>query len=133
MNCTIFVAGYLVVFIQLWRLAVVVLPIGLLLIIPGLMYSRVLPTLTRKGLIEYNKAGLVAGQTISSIRTVYAFGAENRTAKAFSVSLQSSFRLGLRQGLALGSTGINYLVWAFMVWYNGRLIIYHGANGGTGI
>ncbi|MFS7906430.1 putative Type I protein exporter [Helianthus anomalus] len=45
-------------------------------------------------------------------------------------------KLGLKQGLAKGLTiGSNsvvvYVVMAFLCWYGGRLVIYHGVRGGT--
>ncbi|KAK8964774.1 putative multidrug resistance protein [Platanthera guangdongensis] len=85
--------------------------------------------------IEYDKAGVVAEQAFSSIRTVYAFTAERRTMDGFSAALENSVRLGLEQGfakgLAFGSNGITFSIWAFMLWYSSRLVMYHGAEGGT--
>ncbi|KAH0457796.1 hypothetical protein IEQ34_013111 [Dendrobium chrysotoxum] len=137
MNFTLFFGVYIEAFIYLWRLALVIFPTGSLLIIPGLIVGRVMLTLARKILIEYNKAGLIAEQAISSIRTVYAFRAERCTTYAFSTSLQSSLNMGLNQGLAkslaLGCSSITYLIWALIVWYNGRLVLYHGAKGGTAL
>ncbi|KAL0927882.1 hypothetical protein M5K25_002103 [Dendrobium thyrsiflorum] len=135
MNCTTFIAGCAIAFILMWRLALVVFPATLLLIIPGLIYGRVLLTLTSKMLTEYNKAAIIASQALSSIRTVYAFRSERRTADAFSSSLNKSVRIGLQQGLAksfsLGSTGIIFTIWAFMVWYNTRLVARDEYKGGS--
>ncbi|KAG0493303.1 hypothetical protein HPP92_004297 [Vanilla planifolia] len=54
---------------------------------------------------------------------------------AFSSALESSVRFGLRQGLAkgfvIGSNGLTFAIWAFVVWYSSRLVMYHGAKGGT--
>ncbi|XP_020702162.1 putative multidrug resistance protein [Dendrobium catenatum] len=135
MNCTTFFAGFAVAFILMWRLALVVFPAALLLIIPGLIYGRVLLKLTSRMLTEYNKAAVIASQALSSIRTVYAFRSEHRTAAAFSSSLKKSVRIGLQQGLAksfsLGSAGIIFTIWAFMVWYNTRLAAHDDYNGGS--
>jgi ATP-binding cassette subfamily B (MDR/TAP) protein 1 len=53
----------------------------------------------------------------------------------FSAALEESARLGIKQGLAkgvaLGSSGIVFAVWAFHVWYGSRLVMYHGYQGGT--
>ncbi|KAK8916487.1 putative multidrug resistance protein [Platanthera zijinensis] len=135
MNFSTFFGSYIAGFILLWRLTAVTLPTVVLLLIPGLIYGKVLLGLARKIQIEYDKAGVVAEQAFSSIRTVYAFTAERRTMAGFSAALENSVRLGLQQGfakgLALGSNGITFSIWAFMLWYSSRLVMYHGAEGGT--
>ncbi|GAB2221629.1 hypothetical protein Droror1_Dr00012814 [Drosera rotundifolia] len=135
MNSSTFIGAYLAAFLMLWRLAVVSFPFVILLIIPGLMYGRILMGIARKLKEEYNKAGNIAEQAVSSIRTVYAFVGENKTLSEFSTALQGSVDLGLKQGLAkglaMGSNGITFAVWAFNAWYGSRLVMYHGAKGGT--
>ncbi|KAK1268040.1 putative multidrug resistance protein [Acorus gramineus] len=135
MNTSTFFGAYIVAFILLWRLALVALPFVLLLIIPGLMYGRILMGLARNLREEYNKAGMVAEQAISSIRTVYSFVGESKTMKEFSAALEGSVKLGLKQGLmkgiAIGSNGVAFAIWAFMCWYGSRLVMYHGGQGGT--
>lgn len=110
-------------------------PFVLLLVIPGLVYGRFLMGLARKIREEYNKASNIAEQAISSIRTVYSFAGESKTMAEFSSSLQGSVKLGLKQGLAkglaIGSNGVVFGIWAFMAWYGSRLVMYHGARGGT--
>ncbi|PWA56629.1 ABC transporter family protein [Artemisia annua] len=127
--------AYIVAFILLWRLAIVGLPFIILLVIPGLIYGRVLMSLSRKIRDEYNKAGNVAEQAISSIRTVYSYVGENKAIIEYSDALQGTLKLGLKQGLAkglaIGSNGIVYAVWAFLCWYGSKLVMYHGAKGGT--
>ncbi|KAG0493312.1 hypothetical protein HPP92_004306, partial [Vanilla planifolia] len=108
---------------------------AVLLLIPGMIYGRVLLRLARKTLMEYNKANEIAEQAFFAIRTVYAFTAEQRTLAAFSSALKRTVRYGLCQGLtkgfAIGSTGIMFGVWAFMVWYGGHLTANKGSKGGN--
>ncbi|KAL4293380.1 hypothetical protein AHAS_Ahas18G0122300 [Arachis hypogaea] len=135
MNASMFIGSYIVAFPLLWRLAIVGFPFVVLLVIPGLMYGRTLMGLARKIREEYNQAGTVAEQAISSIRTVYSFVGENKTIGAFSDALQGSVRLGLKQGLAkglaIGSNGVVFAIWSFMSYYGSRLVMYHAAQGGT--
>ncbi|KAF6160744.1 hypothetical protein GIB67_035945 [Kingdonia uniflora] len=134
-NLTIFLMAYIVAFVLLWRMALVGLPFVLLLIIPGLIYSRILMVLVRKIMCEYDKAGNIVEQAISSIRTVYSFVGESKTMNGFSVALEGCLKYGLKQGLvkgvAIGSNGITFAVWALMAWYASRLVMYHDAKGGT--
>uniref|UniRef100_A0A1J3DNA8 ABC transporter B family member 15 n=1 Tax=Noccaea caerulescens TaxID=107243 RepID=A0A1J3DNA8_NOCCA len=135
MSASTFVGSYIVGFILLWRLAIVGLPFIVLLVIPGLMYGRALMSISTKIREEYNEAGFVAEQAISSVRTVYAFSGEKKTISKFSTALQGSVKLGIRQGLAkgitIGSNGITFAMWGFMSWYGSRMVMYHGAQGGT--
>ncbi|KAL9997274.1 putative ABC-type xenobiotic transporter [Helianthus debilis subsp. tardiflorus] len=134
-NATSFVGAYIVSFILLWRLAIVGLPFILILVIPGLIYGRILMRLSRKIREEYNKADAVAEQAVSSVRTVYSFVGENKTIKDYSDALEGTLKLGLKQGLAkglaIGSNAVIFAVWAFLCWYGSRLVMYHGARGGT--
>ncbi|KAH7660063.1 Xenobiotic-transporting ATPase protein [Dioscorea alata] len=135
MRCTIFVGSYIVAFIIMWRLALVAFPTVLLLIIPGILYGRTLMNLARKIKEESDKTTCVIEQAISSIRTVYSFVGESKTMADYSVTLNSCVKLGLRQGLikglAIGSSGISFAIWAFVSWYGSKLIMYSGAHGGN--
>lgn len=135
MNVAIFVGSYLAAVILFWRLAVVGIPFVVLLVIPGLLYGKTLMGLARESMEGYQKAGSVAEQAISSIRTVYAFVGEDKTITEYSSALERSVILGIKQGfskgLAIGSNGISFAIWSFMSWYGSRMVMYHGAQGGT--
>ncbi|AES74620.1 ABC transporter transmembrane region protein [Medicago truncatula] len=135
MNVSMFLGSYIAAFASLWRLAIVGFPFLVLLVIPGFMYGRTSMGLARKIREEYNKAGTIAEQAISSIRTVYSFTGENKTIAAFSDALEGPLKLGLKQGLAkglgIGSNGLVFAVWSLMSYYGSRMVMYHGAKGGT--
>ncbi|KAL6888372.1 hypothetical protein ACP4OV_009398 [Aristida adscensionis] len=135
MNCAMFLGSYAVGFALLWRLTLVALPSVVLLIIPGFMYGRILIGLARRIREQYTRPGAIAEQAVSSVRTVYSFVAERSTMAQFSAALEESAKLGLKQGLAkgvaIGSNGITFAIWAFNVWYGSRLVMYHGYQGGT--
>lgn len=135
MNASMFVGSYMAAFIMFWRLAIVGFPFVVLLVIPGLIYGRTLMGLARKIREEYDTAGHIAEQAISSVRTVYAFVGENKTIAEFTAALHGSMKLGLRQGLAkglaIGSNGVVFAIWSFMSYYGSRMVMYHGAQGGT--
>ncbi|KAL0350953.1 UNVERIFIED_CONTAM: ABC transporter B family member 15 [Sesamum radiatum] len=135
MNLSTFFGSYIAAFIMLWRLAIVGFPFVVFLLIPGLMYGRTLMSIARKVRDEYSKAGAIVEQAISSVRTVYSFVGEGKTTAAYSAALQGTVKLGLRQGLAkglaIGSNGVVFAIWSFMSYYGSRLVMYHGAQGGT--
>lgn len=135
MNIALFIGSYIAAFTLLWRLAIVAFPFLVLLVIPGLIYGKTLLTLASKIREEYNEAGTIAEQTISSIRTVYSFVGESKSITAFSNALQGTVELGLKQGLAkglaIGSNGVVFAIWSFMCYYGSKLVMHHGARGGT--
>jgi ATP-binding cassette, subfamily B (MDR/TAP), member 1 len=134
-NATMFIGSYVMGFALMWRLTLVALPSVLLLLIPGIMYGRVLLGLARRIREQYALPGAIAEQAVSSARTVYSFVAERSTMAQFTAALEEPVSLGLRQGLAkgvaLGSNGITFAIWAFNLWYGSRLVMYHGYQGGT--
>uniref|UniRef100_A0ACD5XWR8 Uncharacterized protein n=1 Tax=Avena sativa TaxID=4498 RepID=A0ACD5XWR8_AVESA len=135
MNAARFLGSYAVCFALVWRLALVALPSLILLVIPGFMYGRILIGLTRKIREHYTCAGAIVEQAVSSARTVYSCAAERDTMARFSAALEESARLGIKQGLAkgiaIGSNGITFAIWALLVWYGSRLVMYHGYQGGS--
>lgn len=130
-----FMACYVVAFILLWKLAVVALPLAFILVITGWYSGQSLMHLAAKIRKEQSRAGSVAEQATSSIRTVYAFGGETTTVKEFSAALHGATKLGLRQGLvkglAVGSKDTAFAVWSAMAYYGSILVISQSAKGGT--
>ncbi|XP_022133729.1 ABC transporter B family member 15-like, partial [Momordica charantia] len=135
MNAAMFVGSYIAAVVLFWRLALVGFPFVVILVIPGLLYGKTLMGLSRESMEGYKKAGTVAEQAISSIRTVYAFAGEDKTVTEYSSALERSVKLGLKQGfskgLAIGSSGVSFVIWSFMSWYGSRMVMYQGAQGGT--
>lgn len=62
---------------MLWRLPIVGFPFIILLVIPGLVYGRVLMSIARKMRDEYSKANAIVEQALTSVRTVYIFVGES--------------------------------------------------------
>ncbi|CAN6271741.1 unnamed protein product [Urochloa humidicola] len=135
MNATAFVASYAVGFALLPRLTLVALPSVLLLVVPGILYGRVQLSLARRARETYARPAAIAEQALSLVRTVYSFVAEASTAARFSAALEESVRLGIKQGfakgVALGSNGVRFAIYALNIWYGSRLVMYHGYKGGT--
>ncbi|KAJ0098861.1 hypothetical protein Patl1_22035 [Pistacia atlantica] len=134
-NAATFIGGYVIGFLLLWRLTIVIFPTVLLLVIPGMICGRAVMNLARKMAEEYNKAGTIAEQAISSIRTVYSFAGETKTVNEFYSALEGLVKLGVKKGLAtgwaVGSNSIVYAIWSFVAYYGTRMVMYHGAQGGT--
>ncbi|KAH9321487.1 hypothetical protein KI387_016126 [Taxus chinensis] len=134
MNISHFLSSYFVSFILIWRLAIIAFPSLILLIIPGIVYGRILIGIAGKMHHDYNIASNIAEQSISSIRTVFSFVGEEGTLTKFPEALNGSVTLGIKQGMvkgiAVGSMGVTFCTWALLSWYGSRLVIYHGVSGG---
>jgi len=113
----------------------VAIPALLMLIIPGLVYGKLLGEVGKMIQEAYEVAGGMVEQAVSSIRTVYSYGGEEKTAKDYKIALQPTLKLGIKQGLlkgmAIGTIGITFAVWALQGWYGSTLIINKGAKGGN--
>jgi ATP-binding cassette subfamily B (MDR/TAP) protein 1 len=130
-----FITGQLAALYLSWRLAMVAIPALLMLIIPGLVYGKLLGEVGKMIQEAYEVAGGMVEQAVSSIRTVYSYGGEEKTAKDYKIALQPTLKLGIKQGLlkgmAIGTIGITFAVWALQGWYGSTLIINKGAKGGN--
>lgn len=135
MNCSTFIGNYVLAFALQWQLALVAFPSMLLLVVPGLICSRLLLDLASKIQMEYDKVGAIVEQALSAIRTVYSSTAELCITSTFSTALDRLVRLGLHQdlvkGIAIGSNNVTFAIFAFIYWYGGRFVRSHGAKGGT--
>lgn len=134
MHASQFISGLAFSMYFSWRLSLVALPTILLLVIPGIIYGKYLLYLSNKSFKEYGKANAIVEQALSSIKTVYSSTAEANIIERYSRILEQTTSIGLKKGfakgLAVGSTGLAFAIWAFLAWYGSRLVMYKGENGG---
>nr|GMC75949.1 ABC transporter B family member 19-like [Ipomoea batatas] len=133
-----FICGYIVGFLRSWKISLVVLAVIPLNMLCGIVYKAVYVGLTAKEEESYRKAGTIAEQAISSIRTVSSFVAEDYLAAKYSDSLENSVRFGARLGFAKGAgLGIIYFItyatWALAFWYGSILVAKKEISGGAAI
>ncbi|CAN1827885.1 ABC transporter B family member 11 [Linum perenne] len=84
------------------------------------------------------KAGTIAQQAISAIRTVFSFVAEDKLADKYNELLMNSVPVGAKIGFAKGAgMGVIYLVtystWALAFWYGAILVAKGEISGGDAI
>ncbi|TQE08679.1 hypothetical protein C1H46_005663 [Malus baccata] len=135
--CT-FICGYTVGFLKSWKISLVVLSVIPLMMFCGIAYKAVYVGLATKEEVSYRKAGNVAEQAISSIRTVFSFVAEDLLAERYADLLNKLVPFGARIGFAKGAgVGIIYLVsystWALAFWYGSILVSKREISGGAAI
>ncbi|KAK1266092.1 putative ABC transporter B family member 8 [Acorus gramineus] len=134
MHSSVFISGIAFSIYFSWKLSLVAFPLLLLLLIPGLLYGKYLLRLSQRSLSKYAKANAIVEQALGSVKTIYSFTAERGVVERFSSILDEVVRLeigqGIAKGLAIGSTGLSFAIWAFMAWYGSRLVMYNGESGG---
>ncbi|XP_055388384.1 uncharacterized protein LOC129616902 [Condylostylus longicornis] len=96
-----------------------------------------LTTAASKERESYAQAGSVAEEVLGSIRTVTAFGAEEKARSRYEEhlddSLSSGVRGGIFTGLGIGMTmGFLFLSYALGFWFGGKLIADDKESGCTG-
>uniref|UniRef100_A0AAX7T9E2 Bile salt export pump n=1 Tax=Astatotilapia calliptera TaxID=8154 RepID=A0AAX7T9E2_ASTCA len=121
---TTFVCGFCVGFVKGWKLTLVIIAASPL--IASLLLS--INLLTGMELQAYAKAGSVADEVLSSIRTVAAFGGEKKEVQRYDRNLVSAQRWGIRKGLIVGFfTGFMWLViflcYGLAFWYGSSLVV----------
>ncbi|KAK6924749.1 ABC transporter-like, ATP-binding domain [Dillenia turbinata] len=134
-NISMFLTGQMAAIYLCWRLAIVSVPALTLLIIAMLVSGKQFANIG----VEIQKAYAVADglvqHALSSIRTVYSYVGEEQTVKRFSDTLETGLKLGIKQGvikgIAVGSVGVSYAIWALQGWYGSTLVIDKGVKGGN--
>ncbi|GMI93662.1 hypothetical protein HRI_003035500 [Hibiscus trionum] len=94
-----FIFGYAVGFTASWKVALVVFSVTPLMMSCGMAYKAIYGGLTAKEEVSYRKAGTIAEQAFSSIRTIFSFVAEETLAARYGELLSSRCLLGRRSGL----------------------------------
>ncbi|KAJ0026348.1 hypothetical protein Pint_09349 [Pistacia integerrima] len=130
-----FFVGFAVGFASVWQLTLLTLAVVPLITVAGGAYTITMSTLSEKGEAAYAEAGKIAEEVISQVRTVYAFGGEDKAIEAYSRSLKNALKLGKKSGLAKGvgvgiTYGLLFCAWALLLWYASILVRHGHTNGG---
>ncbi|CAJ1079341.1 bile salt export pump [Xyrichtys novacula] len=123
-----FVFGFMVGFIGGWKLTLVVIAVSPLIGIAAGLMAMAVARLTGRELKAYAKAGAVADEVLSSIRTVAAFGGEEKEAERYDKNLAEAQTWGVKKGAIIGVFQgylwcIIFLCFALAFWYGSKLVI----------
>uniref|UniRef100_A0A8B9TT77 Bile salt export pump n=1 Tax=Anas platyrhynchos TaxID=8839 RepID=A0A8B9TT77_ANAPL len=120
---TTFVCGFLLGFVSGWKLTLVIIAVS-----PLIGVGAAVAKLTGRELKAYAKAGAVADEVLSSIRTVAAFGGEKKEVERYDKNLVFAQHWGIRKGVIMGLfTGymwfVIFLCYALAFWYGSKLVL----------
>lgn len=113
-----------------WKMALVVLACFPLLAFSGFIFVTIMVRLSDREMSAYAKAGAIATEVFSSIRTVFSFNGQKKELKRYCENLNEAKKVGILKGISVGlSIGNLYLVlfgvYAVSFWYGANLVQEH--------
>ncbi|XP_072945637.1 multidrug resistance protein homolog 49 [Epargyreus clarus] len=123
-----FVTAVIISFAYGWELTLVILSCAPIIIATTAIVAKIQSSITTQELKAYSIAGVVAEEVLASIRTVVAFGGEEKEIERYRVRLEPANKMGTRKGVysGLGSAVmwfIIYATYALSFWYGVGLIL----------
>ncbi|KAI5141423.1 Phosphatidylcholine Translocator Abcb4 [Manis pentadactyla] len=123
-----FFAGFIVGFIRGWKLTLVIMAISPILGLSAAVWAKILSAFSDKELAAYAKAGAVAEEALGAIRTVIAFGGQNKELERYQKHLEKAKKIGIKKAISANiSMGIAFLLiyasYALAFWYGSTLVI----------
>ncbi|NXI18278.1 MDR1 protein, partial [Irena cyanogastra] len=121
-----FVAGLIIGFIYGWKLTLVVMSVSPLLAASAAVWSTLLASLTAKELSAYAKAGAVAEEILTAIRTVVAFNGQQKALEKYDANLEMAKRVGMKKSITTNTClGLSQFFifgsYALAFWYGTKL------------
>ncbi|NXD36043.1 MDR1 protein, partial [Copsychus sechellarum] len=121
-----FVSGLIIGFIYGWKLALVVLSVSPLLAASAAFWSTLMASLTAKELSAYAKAGAVAEEILTAIRTVVAFNGQQKALEKYDANLEMAKRVGIQKSITTNTClGLSQFFifgsYALAFWYGTKL------------
>ncbi|XP_065485891.1 ATP-dependent translocase ABCB1-like isoform X2 [Caloenas nicobarica] len=127
-SLTTFIAGFIVGLIRGWKLTLVILAVSPVLGASAAMWAKILSSFTDKEQAAYAKAGAVAEEVLAAIRTVIAFGGQEKEIKRYHKNLEDAKRMGIKKAITSNiSIGAAFLLiyasYALAFWYGTTLVL----------
>ncbi|KAF4704670.1 (ABC) transporter, partial [Perkinsus olseni] len=127
MNLSMFTFGYVLGFVRGWKVCLVALAAMPVVIAASAILGHAMAQSANESQSWYARAGAVAEEVLSSIRTVTMMGTQKHEVTRYTNSLEEArkggTRLGFQAGLGLGLTfGAVYFSYALTFWYGGTLV-----------
>ncbi|XP_077622934.1 phosphatidylcholine translocator ABCB4 isoform X1 [Crocuta crocuta] len=123
-----FFAGFIVGFVRGWKLTLVIMAISPIMGLSAAVWAKILSAFSDKELAAYAKAGAAAEEALGAIRTVIAFGGQNKELNRYEKHLQNAKKIGIKKVISASiSMGIAFLLiyasYALAFWYGSTLVI----------
>ncbi|XP_044860298.1 ATP-dependent translocase ABCB1-like [Mauremys mutica] len=128
-----FLTGIVIGFVYGWKLTLVILSVSPLLAAAAAAGSFFLALFITKELSAYARAGAVAEEILTSIRTVVAFNGQMKALAKYDVNLENARKVGVKKSIttytSLGFTEfISFGAFALAFWYGTKLTVEEKEN-----
>nr|AEQ19307.1 p-glycoprotein [Brachionus orientalis]AEQ19309.1 p-glycoprotein [Brachionus orientalis] len=134
-NVSTFIGGIVIGFVKGWKLTLVILSLSPLIFASAIMFTKIAEVLTSNELKSYARAGAVAEEVFTAIRTVFAFNGAQKEHKRYESKLDEAKKYGIRKatinGLLMGFIWIVInSAYALGFWYGWTLSLKIDPNTG---
>ncbi|KAJ8632520.1 hypothetical protein MRB53_025856 [Persea americana] len=133
-----FFLGNIIAFACCWEVALLTLLVVPLISAIGASYSKKMNAISGMRMVYLSEAASMVEQTISQIRTVFAFVGESVALKSFSGCMEKQVNLtkkeALIKGVGLGLLQtVTFCLWALIIWIGAFVVTSKRSNGGDTI
>ncbi|XP_076946173.1 ABC transporter B family member 19-like isoform X2 [Bidens hawaiensis] len=130
-----FFTGVIIAFISCWEVSLLTILVVPMILIIGATYTKKMNSISATKATYLAETTVMVEQTISQIRTVFAFVGEHSAIKYFSECMQRQLIISKGEALIKGvGTGIfqtvTFCSWALIVWIGAIVVVAHRAKGG---
>ncbi|XP_018431832.1 PREDICTED: ATP-binding cassette sub-family B member 5 isoform X1 [Nanorana parkeri] len=128
-----FLSGIIIGFLHGWKLTLVILSVSPLLGVSAAIWTKLIASFTSKELHAYAKAGAVAEEILTTIRTVIAFNGQQKAIDKYDANLIDARNVGIKKSVTLNvSMGLSQFLifgaYALAFWYGTRLTVEEPEN-----
>jgi ATP-binding cassette subfamily B (MDR/TAP) protein 1 len=102
------VGGVILAFVSSWKMTLVMLAASPVLMVAGLIETKLFTSSIKRTQKAYGRASNVANETISGVRTVYSFVAEEFMYNKFVRLLRDVYKLGVKRAHITGLGGVRF-------------------------
>jgi ATP-binding cassette subfamily B (MDR/TAP) protein 1 len=101
------VGGVILAFVSSWKMTLVMLAASPVLMVAGLIETKLFTSSIKRTQKAYGRASNVANETIVGVRTLYSFVAEEFMYNKF-VRLRDVYKLGVKRAHITGLGGVRF-------------------------
>ncbi|XP_075868533.1 ATP-dependent translocase ABCB1-like [Nelusetta ayraudi] len=125
---TTFFSALIIGFCNGWKITLVILAVSPALGLITIINNQMLARITAQEQTAYAKAGAVAEEALSAVRTVFAFSGQKKEIKKYHKNLEKAKDMGIKKAfIANFAAGVNYLITyltlALSFWYGCTLVM----------
>ncbi|TPP59637.1 ATP binding cassette subfamily B MDR TAP [Fasciola gigantica] len=126
-NMSGFLSGIIIALYIGWKLTLVACSTLPVVAAVFTSFAFVMKFFTKKELLAYAKASSISGEVLTAIRTIVAFGGEQKEIERYSKELHKAEKVGIQKSIAVGGVtgciGLSiYCAAALIFWYGFKLI-----------